>query len=154
MRSILTLLLSLVLVLPVVSQQPPGVEKPKISLDKMVVGKITDNERGILMLKNIVVTGGACYNGARPTSYSVKVEQLWGEVMNTTTRQTYHLAHLDTEWKSDSVCNVYLGLRGGPLPVQPGTISGPAQLTVQVYIMCLEKFEAFRTKNFDVEISN
>ncbi len=154
MRSILTLLFTVVFVLPLVSQQPPGVEKPKISLDKMVVGKITDNERGILMLKNIVVTGGACYNGARPTSYSVKVEQLWGEVMNTTTRQTYHLAHLDTEWKSDSVCNVYLGLRGGPLPVQPGTISGPAQLTVQVYIMCLEKFEAFRTKNFDVEISN
>jgi hypothetical protein len=154
MRSILTLLFSIAFALPVVSQQPPGVEKPKISLDKMVVGKITDNERGILMLKNIVVTGGACYNGARPTSYSVKVEQLWGEVMNTTTRQTYHLAHLDTEWKSDSVCNVYLGLRGGPLPVQPGTISGPAQLTVQVYIMCLEKFEAFRTKNFDVEISN
>lgn len=154
MRSIVTLLLFFVLVLPLVSQQMPGVEKPKISLDKMVVGKITDNERGILMLKNIVVTGGACYNGARPTSYSVKVEQLWGEVMNTTTRQTYHLAHLDTEWKSDSVCNVYLGLRGGPLPVQPGTISGPVQLTVQVYIMCLEKFEAYRTKNFDIEVSN
>lgn len=154
MRSIVTLLLFFVLVLPLVSQQMPGVEKPKISLDKMVVGKITDNERGILVLKNIVVTGGACYNGARPTSYSVKVEQLWGEVMNTTTRQTYHLAHLDTEWKSDSVCNVYLGLRGGPLPVQPGTISGPAQLTVQVYIMCLEKFEAYRTKNFDIEVSN
>lgn len=154
MRTILIFLLSQVILLPVVAQQVPGVEKPRISLEKMTVGKITDNERGILVLKNIVVSGGACYQGARPTSYSVKIDQLWGEIINTSSRQTYHLVHLDTEWKNDTVCTVYMGLRGGPLPVQPGTITGPAQLTLQAYIVCLEKFEAYKTKNFEIEVSN
>lgn len=134
--------------------QIPGVEKPNISLDKMVVGRITDNERGILMVQNVVITGGSCYNGARPSSYSVKIDQLWGDVVNTTSRQKYHLVYLETEWKSDSVCNVYLGLRGGPLPVPPGAISGLAQLSVQAYVVCLERFEVYRTKSFDVEVSN
>lgn len=153
MRHLFILLTLLLAALPAMTQIP-GVKKPDISLDKIVVDKITDNERGILVVKNVVITGGACYNGARPSSYSVNIDQLWGDIVNTTTRQKYHLVYLETEWKSDSVCNVYFGLRGGPLPVPPGAISGLAQLSVQAYVVCIERFEVYRMKAFDIEVSN
>jgi|GEM_PF-2269388 len=153
MRHLFILLTLLLAALPAMTQIP-GVKKPDISVEKMVIGKITDNERGILVVKNIVVSGGSCYNGARPSSYSVKIDQHWGDIVNTTTRQKYHLAYLETEWQNDSVCNVYLGLRGGPLPVSPGAIGGPVQLTIQAYVVCLERFEVHRVKTFDIEVSN
>lgn len=155
MRSMLLVLF--LIGLPVLAQVPvqvPGVEKPKISVDNMVVGQITDTVRGTMLIKNIVVTGGACYNGARPSKYSVKIDQLWGDIVNETTRQTYHLVFLDAEWKNDTTCSVWLGLRGGPLPVPAGAIRGHAQLAIQAYIQCLEKYEAYRIKNIDIEVSN
>jgi len=134
--------------------QVQGVEKPRISVDKMVVGTIVDNVRGTLLIKNITVSGGACYNGAKPTNYSMKIDQLSGEIVNDSNGQRYHLVFLESEWENDTTCNVTMGLRGGPLPIAPHAIRGHAQLAIQAYILCLERSEAFRTKNVEIEVTN
>lgn len=131
-----------------------GVEKPTISTARMVVEPIKDNVKGTLIIKNIVVTGGACFKGSRPTSYSVKLEQTWSDVRDDQTGAKYDLVYVDSDWTSDTTCNVTMALRGGPLPVKPGNVHGMAQFSIQAYVVCIEKFTAERVKKIDVNVTN